>query len=85
MNSECQQCDRERRLINEYGEILSLTEMMELFRYGSVEAICKANSHGHFPVKLVKLPHRRGLHTTVKAVATVLSDMDRINLEQEGT
>lgn len=84
MNSECKQCDRERRLIDEYGEILSLNEVMALFRYRSVEAVRKANSNGHFPVKLVKLPHRRGLYATAKAVATVLGDMDRINLEQEG-
>jgi len=69
---------RENNLRERYGELLTLADLADLFRYPSSQALLKARSRGQLSVPLIKFPNRRGWFATARAVAEFL---DRIDAE----
>lgn len=61
--------DLEARLRDQFGELLTLEEVAEVMRYPTSDALRKANSRGNAPVKLFKIPNRRGLYARASEVA----------------
>lgn len=68
--------EREQRLITQYGELLSVKEIAEVFKYSSPASVRKAHELGHLPVKLRKFQNRRGFFATAKAVAAAIAQID---------
>ncbi len=68
--------DREQRLISLYGEILSVKELAQVFKYSSPGSVRKAHELGHLPVKLKKFRNRRGFFATAKSVATAIAQLE---------
>ena len=68
--------DREKRLITQYGEILSVKDLAEVFKYSSPGSVRKAHELGHLPVKLKKFENRRGFFATAKSVAAAIAQLD---------
>lgn len=67
---------RELSLKKDYGELLSMSDLSEVFHYPSVAAARKARERGKFPIELFQLPNRRGWFTTARAVAEFLCQME---------
>jgi len=57
-------CDSLKMRVNsirqKYGEILTLEEVAELFKYKTVDAVRKAHSRGSLPVPLHRFPKKAG-------------------------
>lgn len=68
---------RESDLLERYGELLTLAELANVFRYPSSQALLKARARGQLTLPLIKFPHRRGWFATARTVANYL---DRIVL-----
>jgi hypothetical protein len=67
---------REDNLRQRYGEVLTITDLADLFRYPSSQALLKAKARGQFLVPLIKFPKRRGWFATARAVAEFLDSME---------
>ena len=61
--------DREARLLARYGEILSVRDLAEVYKYASPASVRRAHEQGHLPVPLYKFPTRRGLYALTRDVA----------------
>lgn len=72
--------DRARRveesLVSRYGPLLTLADVSEVLRYPSVQAVQKARLRGSLPVKMFRLPPRRGWFVSSQSVAEFLAAMD---------
>ncbi len=69
---------RELALRERYGELLTLADIAEVFRYPSEQAVRRAHSRGLLPVELVRFPgRRRGWFATARTVAALLDELDR--------
>jgi hypothetical protein len=62
-------------LRSRYGDLLTLKEIAEVFRYPTVGAVRKANSRGTLPVKLYRFPNKNGFYAKVREVADSISCM----------
>lgn len=60
---------REERLRDKYGELLSLEEVAEAFGAKSSHSIRRACESGRLPVELIRVPFRRGVFASVRDVA----------------
>lgn len=69
---------REGILRERYGELLTLAELANLFRYPSSQALLKARARGQLAVPLIKFPNRRGWFATARAVADYLDRIDTV-------
>ncbi len=75
--SQKEQCDtREEQLVHRYGQLLTLSDLTDVLRYPSVQALRKARIRGRLPLELIKFPNRRGLFATARAVAALLEQLD---------
>jgi len=81
MNNFLEYKERKQRLIAQYGEILSVKEIAEVFKYSSPSSVRKAHELGHLPVKLKKFPERRGQYATASSVAHAIGWLDDEELE----
>lgn len=70
------QAEYETTLRERFGDVLTLSDLAVVLRYPSVGAIRKARSRGQLPVRLVKMPPRRGWFATVEGVAQLLCSLD---------
>lgn len=67
--------ERVYALRSRYGELLSLEELAEVFKYPSIDAVRKANWRGTLPVKLYRFPKKNGLYARVIDVAVSIERM----------
>lgn len=65
---------------NNESALVSTKELAHLFAYPSVDALRRSIERGHFPIPVVKIPHRRGLFALRTAVNEHLK-----NLEESAT
>lgn len=75
---------REHLIRAQYGEVLTLSDIAEILRYPSVQALRKAHSRGRLPIKLLQFPNRKGYFATAKMVAEVLDSLEREPSRNEG-
>ena len=60
---------------NKYGELLTLEEVAEVFRYKTVAAVRKAHSRKTLPVNLYRFKGRAGYFARAEEVACSLENM----------
>jgi len=58
-----------------YGELLSIEELADLYKFPSVEAVKKAHSRGKLVVALYKIPGRPGLFAKADEVARSIDEL----------
>lgn len=58
-----------------YGELLTLEDIAEVFKYPSIDAVRKAKSRGTLPVKLYRFPNKNGFYARVSDVAVSIECM----------
>lgn len=56
-----------------HGFLLSMGQVADLLAYPSVQAARRAHVRGNLPVKMSRLPNRRGLFATATQVAEVIA------------
>ena len=59
-------------LIRQYGVLLSVEDLAQLFNFSTGDAVRKAHRDGRLPVKLRKYKERRGLYTSIHEVIDVV-------------
>lgn len=64
---------------NKYGELLTLEEVAELFKYRTVGAVRKAHSRGTLPVALYRFPNRTGYYAKANEAAKSIESMSLSN------
>ena len=69
--------ERVASLRTQYGELLTLEEVAEVFKYRTVSAVRKAHSRKTLPVHLYRFPGRAGYYAKTDEVA---ESIDRMNL-----
>ncbi|MGI9379750.1 MAG: hypothetical protein ACR2OW_08845 [Methyloligellaceae bacterium] len=60
---------------DKYGELLSIEEIADLYKFPSVEAVKKAHSRGKLAVSLYKVPGRPGLFAKADEVARSIDEL----------
>jgi hypothetical protein len=65
---------REQRLLQLHGEVCGVEEAAQILKYPSAHALRRALSRSKAPIQLVKLPHRRGLFASTRAIARYLDE-----------
>ena len=70
--------NRTSRIIQQYGELLSLEEVAHVFKYPSAEAALKAHHRHSLPIKLFKFKNRKGWFATAESVISVLEQKDSL-------
>lgn len=60
---------------NKYGELLSLEEIADVFKYKTVEAVRKAHSRGTLPIALYRFPKKSGYYGRADDVAKSIDEM----------
>ena len=58
-----------------YGELMTLDDVVEVFRYKSKEAVRKAHQRGTLPVSLYRFPNRSGWLAKTVEVAKCIDDL----------
>lgn len=61
---------------NKYGELLTLEEVAEVFRYKTVAAVRKAHSRKTLPVNLYRFKGRAGYFARAEEVAKSIENMN---------
>lgn len=67
---------RETRLVAQYGELLSLSDLATVLRYPTTGAIQQARRRGALPVATHQIRGRQGWFATAHAVAVYLAKLD---------
>ena len=67
----------ERRLRERYGELLTVNDLVAVFRYSSAHAVRRAHKLGTLPVELHRFDGQRRWFATVTSVATALEKLTR--------
>jgi hypothetical protein len=67
--SENQRAERLNAIRNRYGEILSLDQVAEFYRYPSIPSVRKAHQRGTLPVALHRFPGKAGFFAKATDVA----------------
>ncbi len=65
-----------QRLLQKYGELLTMKELAIVLRYPSVGAVRTAAHRGRLPVRLYQFSHKRGKFAKVEEVAACLNAME---------
>ena len=73
--SETQKTERLNASRQRYGEILSLDQVAEFYRYPSIQAVRKAYQRGRLPVALHKFPGKAGFFAKATDIAESLDGM----------
>ena len=55
-----------------HGEVCDINEAARILKYSSAQALQKAMKRAKAPVRLVKMPNRRGLFASTRALARYL-------------
>jgi hypothetical protein len=63
---------REQHLLLQHGEVCDVAEAARILKYPSVHALRRALSRSKAPIRLIKLPYRRGLFASTRAIARYL-------------
>jgi hypothetical protein len=61
-----------KELIEQYGYLISLKNLVHLLQYPTVSAAQRAISRGHFPISVTRLQNRNGYYATAPDVARYL-------------
>lgn len=67
---------REFQLTAQFGALLSTSDIAQVLRYRTPQAVRKARLRGALTIPMQRLPGRRGLYATAKAVAAYLEDLN---------
>lgn len=67
---------RELQLKEQFGELLSTTDLARVLRYRTTQAVRKARLRGALRIPMQQLPGRRGWFATARAVAAYLDGLD---------
>ncbi|KGU51343.1 hypothetical protein NY99_20740 [Xanthomonas phaseoli pv. phaseoli] len=70
---------RELQLTAQFGGLLSTSDIAQVLRYRTPQAVRKARTRGALTIPMQQLPGRRGLYATARAVAVYLEDLASIN------
>jgi len=73
MQPDKRQEKTEARLFAEYGELLSVKDLVRILKYSSPGSLRSAHEQGLLPVSLYKFPGRRGLFAKVDEVAEAIT------------
>lgn len=68
-------------LREDFGALLTQSDLAHLLRYPSVQAVRKARARGSLAIPMFQLPMRRGWFTTARAVAEFLASLERLRQE----
>lgn len=63
---------RQEQMLRLHGEICDVNEAARILKYPSAQALQKAMKRAKAPVPLVRLPNRRGLFASTRALARYL-------------
>lgn len=58
-----------------HGELCDVNEVAKILKYPSTQALQKAMKRAKAPVPLVKIPNRRGLFASTRALARYLDNL----------
>ena len=83
MNDKSASLTRAGALRERYGELLTLAELAQLFRYPSNQALLKARARGQLSIPLIKFPNRRGWFASARMVAEYLDRIEAEDLEKQ--
>ena len=75
-NRQAEIDQREARLTQQFGELLSVADLASVLRYPSAAAVRQARRRGRLPVEMQLLSGRRGWFATARAVAEYLYQID---------
>jgi hypothetical protein len=67
---------RELQLTAQFGGLLSTSDIAQVLRYRTPQAVRKARIRGALAIPMRRLPGRRGLYATARAVAVYLEDLN---------
>lgn len=67
---------RELQLTAQFGALLSTSDIAQVLRYRTTQAVRKARIRGVLNIPMRQLPGRRGLYATARAVAAYLEGLD---------
>ena len=70
---------REHQLREQFGDLLSTSDIAAVLRYRTTQAVRKARIRGALPIPMQLIPGRRGWFATARAVASYLDSLDRIH------
>jgi len=60
---------------SKYGELLTLEELADIFKYKTVGAVRKAHSRGTLPVALYRFENKNGFFAKAEEVAKTIEEM----------
>ena len=83
VNFEQRCSERERELIARYGDVLTLTDLADVLRYPSLQAVQKARIRGTLPVPMSRMAQRRQWFVTARMVAEVLTRLEEQGRSEE--
>lgn len=63
---------RQEQMLRLHGEVCDINEAARILKYPSAQALQKAMKRAKAPVLLVKMPNRRGLFASTRALARYL-------------
>ena len=63
---------RVKLLEDQYGQLLSLSEVAEVLKYRTIDSLRKAHARGRLPMNLYKFDGRKGLFAKANEVAEAL-------------
>ena len=66
---------RQEQMLRLHGEVCDINEAARILKYPSAQALQKAMKRAKAPVRLVKMPNRRGLFASTRALARYLDDL----------
>lgn len=64
-------------IISSFGLLITLSDLAEIYNYGTVDAVRKAHFRGTLPVPLYRFPNKSGFYAKPKDVARSLENMTR--------
>lgn len=63
-------------LVLTYGPLLTMADVSKVLRYPSVQAVQKARLRGSLPIKMVRIPPRRGWFVSSRCLAEFLASVE---------
>jgi hypothetical protein len=67
---------RKERLFRQYGELVSADELARLLKFPTADALRKAHERGQLPIRMIRMPGRRGFFASTLAVARFIDDCE---------
>jgi hypothetical protein len=76
---------RESALVGRYGELLRPSELAFELKYPSAGALLKSHERGRLPIPLIRVPGRRGLFASTRALARLINDCENQSIQGDTT